>query len=65
MVQVSLADRYQSANEVLNALNNRSVRATLKAYVDQKYAISKTEPIGDRSSYPAAIDWALGIQGTL
>ena len=60
-IQVSLADRYQSASEVLNALANRSVRATLKAYVDQKYAISKTESIGSQLTYPAVIDWALGI----
>jgi serine/threonine protein kinase len=60
-IQVSLADRYQSASEVLNALDNRSVRTTLKAYLDQKYAISKTESIGSQLTYPAVIDWALGI----
>jgi serine/threonine protein kinase len=60
-IQVSLTDRYQSASEVLNALDNRSVRATLKVYLDQKYAIAKTESIGARAGYPAAIDWALGI----
>jgi serine/threonine protein kinase len=60
-IQVSLADRYQSASEVLNALANRSVRATLKAYLDQKYAISKTESIGSQLTYPAVIDWALRI----
>ncbi len=61
MVQVSLTDRYHSASEVLNALDNRSVRATLKVYLDQKYAIAKTESLAARSGYPAAIDWALGI----
>ncbi len=60
-IQVSLPDRYQSASEMLNALDRRSVRATLKLYLDQKYAIAKTESIGTRSGYPAAIDWALGI----
>ncbi len=60
-IQVSLADRYQSASEVLNALDNRSVRTTLKAYLDRKYAISKTESIGSQLTYPAVIDWALGI----
>ena len=60
-IQVSLADRYQSASEVLNALDNRSVRTTLKAYLDQRYAISKTESIGSQLTYPAVIDWALGI----
>jgi serine/threonine protein kinase len=60
-IQVSLTDRYQSASEVLNALDNRSVRATLKVYLDQRYAIAKTASIGTRSGYPAAIDWALGI----
>jgi serine/threonine protein kinase len=61
MIQVSLVDRYQSASEVLTALDNRSVRATLKVYLDQKYAIAKTESLGNRPGYPAAIDWALGI----
>jgi serine/threonine-protein kinase len=60
-IQVSLTDRYQSASEVLNALDNRSVRASLKVYLDQKHAIAKTESICTRSGYPAAIDWALGI----
>ena len=61
MVQISLTDRYRSASEVLNALANRSVRTTLKTYLDQKYAIAKTESIGSQLAYPAVIDWALGI----
>ncbi len=61
MVQISLTDRYQSASDVLNALDNRSIRATLRTYLDQKYAIAKTESIGSRLGYPAVIDWALGI----
>jgi serine/threonine protein kinase len=61
MIQVSLSDRDRSASEVLNALDNRSIRATFKRYLDQKHAIAKTESIGTRSAYPAAIDWALGI----
>jgi serine/threonine protein kinase len=60
-IQVSLTDRYQSASEVLNALDNRSIRATFKLYLDRKHAISNTGSIGTRSGYPAAIDWALGI----
>jgi serine/threonine protein kinase len=59
MVQVSLVDRYRSATQVLNALDNRSVRAKLRTYLDQKHAIAKGENIGSRLHYPSVIDWAL------
>jgi serine/threonine protein kinase len=61
MLQISLADRYQSATQVLNALENRAIRAKLRTYLDRKHAISKSEPIGDRVYYPAVVHWALGI----
>ena len=61
MVQISLADRYQSAMQVLIALDNRSVRAKLRTYINRKYAIAKDENIDTRSSHPAVVDWALGI----
>jgi serine/threonine protein kinase len=57
MTQISLADRYHSATQVLAALENRSIRAKLRTYLDQKYAVSKT----DRIESPAVVHWALGI----
>lgn len=58
MAQIALVDRYHSAQEVIDDLNQRSVRTALRAYLDRKYAIAKTEPRHVRSTYPAAIDWA-------
>jgi serine/threonine protein kinase len=60
-IQISLSDRYQSAVQVLTALETRSIRATLRTYVDQKYAVANSQQIGLRS-YPAVINWALGIE---
>jgi serine/threonine protein kinase len=59
-IQVSLADRYHSATQVLTALENRATRAKLRTYLDQKYAVSHTAQIGS-GSYPAVVHWALGI----
>jgi serine/threonine protein kinase len=61
MTQISLGDRYQSATQVLTALENRSIRAKLRTYLDQKHAISKSERIGSADYYPAVVQWALGI----
>lgn len=61
MVQISLADRYQSASQVLNALDHRAVRAKLRTYLDQKSALAKTEQISSQLSYPPVVNWALGI----
>ncbi len=61
MVAVSLTDRFHSATQVLAALDNRSVRARLRTYLDRKYAIAKTTPIESQLSYPAAVYWALNI----
>jgi serine/threonine protein kinase len=62
MIQISLTERYQSATQVLTALENRSIRAKLRTYLDQKHAISRSEQIGDPISYPAVVHWALGIE---
>ncbi len=61
MMQIPLADRYQSATQVLTALENRSIRAKLRTYLDQKHAISKSEQIGSQVYYPAVVHWALGL----
>jgi serine/threonine protein kinase len=61
MMQISLADRYQSATQVLAALDNRSIRAKLRTYLDRKHAVAKSENSGSLSYYPAVVHWALGI----
>jgi serine/threonine protein kinase len=61
-IQIPLGDRYHSATQVLTDLDNRSVRAKLRTYLDQKHAVSKTGQIGDRKYYPAVVHWALGIE---
>jgi serine/threonine protein kinase len=61
-IQIPLADRYQSATQVLIALENRSIRAKLRTYLDRKNAISKSEQICSRLSHPAVVHWALGIE---
>ncbi|WP_310488204.1 serine/threonine-protein kinase [Chamaesiphon sp. VAR_69_metabat_338] len=59
-IELSLADRYHSATQVLTALENRATRAKLRTYLDQKYAVSHATRVGS-SSYPAVVHWALGI----
>jgi serine/threonine protein kinase len=61
MMQLPLVDRYQSATQVLTALENLEIRAKLRKYLDRKHAISKSESSGDRIYYPAVVHWALGI----
>jgi serine/threonine protein kinase len=61
MTQMPLVDRYQSATQVLTALDNRSTRAKLRAYMDQKYAVAKGENSGSLVYYPAVVNRALGI----
>lgn len=61
MTQIPLVDRYQSATQVLTALENRSIRAKLRAYLDQKHAVAKSEHSGSLGQYPAVVHWALGI----
>lgn len=62
LIQIPLTDRYQSATQVLVALENRSTRAQLRSYLDQKHAIAKSEQIVGGVYYPAVVHWALGIE---
>jgi serine/threonine protein kinase len=62
MTQMPLVDRYQSATQVLTALDNRSIRAKLRAYMDRKHAVAKGENSGSLVYYPAVVHWALGIE---
>jgi serine/threonine protein kinase len=61
MLQVSLVDRYQSAAQVLTALENRAIRAKLRTYLDRKHAIANSTRGGEGGDYPAVVHWALGI----
>jgi serine/threonine protein kinase len=62
MTQMPLVDRYQSATQVLTALDNRAIRAKLRTYLDQKHAVAKGENSGSLGYYPAVVHWALGIE---
>ncbi len=61
MTQMPLVDRYQSATQVLTALDNRSIRAKLRTYLDQKHAVAKGENSGSLVYYPAVVYRALGM----
>jgi serine/threonine protein kinase len=67
MIQVSLADRYKSATQVLNALENRAIRAKLQAYLRKKQSLVNTRTFTpDPASslppyYPPAVRWAIGL----
>jgi serine/threonine protein kinase len=61
MVTITIADRYKSVSQIITALDNRSVRAKLRRYLDRKYAIAKTTSIESPLYYPAAIHWALAL----
>jgi serine/threonine protein kinase len=59
MVRVALVDRYQSATQVLAALDNRSVRAKLRTYIDRKHAIANMDTSSTQINYPPVIYWAV------
>jgi serine/threonine protein kinase len=61
MTQMPLIDRYQSATQVLTALDNRLIRAKLRSYLDQKHAVARGEHSGSLVYYPAVVHRALGI----
>jgi serine/threonine protein kinase len=61
MTQMPLVDRYQSATQVLIALDNRSIRAKLRTYIDQKHAVARGENSGSLVYYPAVVHRALGM----
>jgi serine/threonine protein kinase, bacterial len=61
VIQIPLQDRYQSATQVLTALENKSIRAKLRTYLDRKHAVSRNTQISSYS-HPAVVHWALGIE---
>jgi ATP-dependent Zn protease len=60
MIKVSLSDRYQSAIQVLNALDSCQLRNKLRQYMVNKYAINNNT-VADQtfSNLPPAVQWAL------
>jgi serine/threonine protein kinase len=71
MIRVPLADRYQSAVQVLQAINSQQLRTKLRRYMDRKYDNGSTsaEPITGGASgaieniddLPPAVRWAMKI----
>jgi serine/threonine protein kinase len=61
MIKVSLADRYQSAVQVLQALESRQLRSKLRRYMDTKYAagMSTVEIDAQNAALPPAVKWAI------
>ena len=61
MIQISLPDRYHSADQVLTALNRRAARIKLRATIDQEYAITPTKKTNPKIDYPSVVHWALKL----
>jgi serine/threonine protein kinase len=61
MIKVSLVDRYQSAVQVLQALESKQLRSKLRRYMDTKYAsgISTVEMDAQNAALPPAVQWAI------
>jgi serine/threonine protein kinase len=62
MIKMSLADRYQSAVQVLNALDSCRLRNKLRQYMVNKYAMYNhlnPDTVLDHAHLPPAVQWAL------
>jgi serine/threonine protein kinase len=62
MIKMSLADRYQSAVQVLNALDSCRLRNKLRQYMVNKYAMHdylNPDEVLDYAHLPPAVQWAL------
>jgi serine/threonine protein kinase len=61
MIKVALSDRYQSAVQVLQALESRQLRTKLRRYMDTKYAsgVSTVELDARKTALPPAVQWAI------
>jgi serine/threonine protein kinase len=61
MIKLSSIDRYQSAVQVLQALDSGQLRIKLRRYMDRKYAtgISTVELDARKMALPAAVQWAM------
>ncbi len=69
MIRVTLVDRYQSAGQVLQAIDSQKLRIKLRRYMDSKYANniggadsgSFGVAIDNDPDLPAAVRWAMKI----
>jgi serine/threonine protein kinase len=61
MIRISLADRYQSAVQVLQAIESRQLRTKLRRYMDSKYTqgMSESQAIANDLNLPPAVQWAM------
>ncbi len=61
MIRISLTDRYQSAVQVLQAIDSRQLRTKLRRYMDSKYTqgMSDTQAISNDVNLPPAVQWAM------
>jgi serine/threonine protein kinase len=61
MIRISLTDRYQSAVQVLQAIDSRQLRTKLRRYMDSKYTqgMSDTQAIAKNVNLPPAVRWAM------
>lgn len=57
MIKVSVADRYQSAIQVLHALESCHLRNKLRRYMTSKYATNTAE----QAQLPPVVQWALEL----
>jgi serine/threonine protein kinase len=67
MIKMSLADRYQSAVQVLNALDSCRLRNKLRQYMVNKYAMNNNPTPNATSAHahlPPAVQWALRMSAT-
>jgi serine/threonine protein kinase len=71
MVKISPADRYRTATEVLNDLDNRSLRAKLQQFTQTKQQLARSplhptnaavdNPFEQIANYPPAVQWAISL----
>ncbi len=63
MIRVPLVDRYQSAVQVLQAIDSQRLRTKLRRYMDSKYAngAKGAEPTENIDDLPPAVRWAMKI----
>ncbi len=57
MIRIPLTDRYQSAVQVLQAIENQQLRTKLRRYMDSKY--TRGSAFASDVSLPPAVQWAM------
>jgi serine/threonine protein kinase len=61
MIRIPLVDRYQSAVQVLQAIESRQLRTKLRRYIDSKYSHGLLDPQAGAhdANLPPAVRWAM------